>query len=44
MGFRDLKLRLRVLITPSRVERDLHDEVLFHIEREARMTSRAAIR
>ena len=36
MGFRDLKLRLRALITPSRVERDLHDELSFHIEREAR--------
>ncbi len=36
MGIRDLKLRLRALVTPSRVERDLHDELLFHIEREAR--------
>jgi hypothetical protein len=36
MGVRDLKLRLRGLITPSRVERDLHDELSFHIEREAR--------
>ena len=36
MGFRDLMLRLRALITPSRVERDLHDELSFHIEREAR--------
>jgi predicted permease len=34
MGFRDLKLRLRALITPSRVERDLEDELSFHIERE----------
>jgi predicted permease len=36
MGFRDLKLRLRALITPSRVERDLHDELSFHIEHEVR--------
>ena len=36
MGFRDLKLRLRALISPSRVEQDLHDELSFHIEREAR--------
>jgi predicted permease len=36
MGFRDLTLRLRALIIPSRVERDLHDELSFHIEREAR--------
>ena len=39
MRFRDLKLRLRALITPSRVERDLHDELSFHIEREARKLS-----
>jgi hypothetical protein len=32
----DLKLRLRALISPGRVERDLHDELSFHIEREAR--------
>ena len=36
MSFRDLKLRLRALITPSRVERELHDELSFHIEHEAR--------
>ena len=36
MSVRDLKLRLRALITPGRVERDLHDELSFHIEREAR--------
>jgi hypothetical protein len=35
-GFRDLKLRLRALITASRAERDLHDALSFHIEREAR--------
>src|SRR3954470_13237343 len=36
MGFRDLKLRLRALIAPGRIERDLHDELAFHIECEAR--------
>lgn len=36
MGLRDLKLRLRALIAPGRVERNLHDELSFHIEREAR--------
>src|SRR5919112_3036388 len=36
MGFRDLKLRLRALIATRRVEQDLHDELSFHIEREAR--------
>ena len=35
MGLRDLKLRLRALITPRRVERDLLEELSFHIEREA---------
>jgi predicted permease len=35
MGLRDLTLRLRALVTPRRVERDLHDELAFHIEREA---------
>ena len=36
MSLRDLKLRLRALIAPGRVERDLHDELSFHIEQEAR--------
>ena len=36
MGFRDLRLRIRALIAPGRVEQDLHDELSFHIEREAR--------
>jgi predicted permease len=36
MGFRDLKLRLRALAARRRVERDLDDELAFHIEREAR--------
>ena len=35
MGFRDLKHRLRALISPTRVESDLDDELSFHIEREA---------
>jgi predicted permease len=35
MGIPDLKLRLRALISPRRVERDLDDELTFHIEREA---------
>src|SRR5918996_4976285 len=34
MSFRDLELRLRALITPGRVERDLDDELSFHVERE----------
>jgi len=34
MGFRDLKLRMRALIAPGRVERDLHDELSFHLDRE----------
>src|SRR3712207_423530 len=36
MGFRDLTLRLRALISPNRLERDLHDELAFHLEREAK--------
>jgi predicted permease len=36
MRLRDLRLRIRALITPGRVERDLHDELSFHIEHEAR--------
>ena len=36
MNLRDLKLRLRAVTRPGRVERDLHDELAFHIEREAR--------
>jgi predicted permease len=36
MDVRDLKLRFRALITPGRVERELHDELAFHLEREAR--------
>jgi hypothetical protein len=36
MDIRDLRLRIRAVLTPGRVERDLHDELSFHIEREAR--------
>ncbi len=35
MNLRDLKLRARALFAPNRAERDLHDELSFHIEREA---------
>jgi predicted permease len=35
MNFRDWTLRLRALLRPGSVERDLHDELSFHIEREA---------
>ena len=34
MNFRDWKLRLRALVMPGRVERELQDELSFHIERE----------
>ena len=34
MNLRDLKLRARALFAPGRVERDLDDELAFHIERE----------
>src|SRR5918993_4143889 len=34
MNLHDWKLRLRALVRPHRVERDLHDELSFHIERE----------
>ena len=36
MNLRDLKLRARALFLPSRAERDLNDELQFHIERETR--------
>ena len=35
MTIRDLVLRLRALILPRRVERELDEELAFHIEREA---------
>lgn len=36
MNLRDLNLRLRALFSPRKVERDLHDELSFHIEREVK--------
>jgi predicted permease len=35
MNLRDLTLRALALFAPKRAERDLHDELSFHIEREA---------
>jgi len=35
MNLRDWKLRLRALFSPHRVERELDDELSFHIERDA---------
>ena len=34
MNLRRLKLRARALLAPRRVERDLDEELAFHIERE----------
>jgi putative ABC transport system permease protein len=34
MNLRDLKLRARALFIPGRVERELDDELSFHVERE----------
>jgi predicted permease len=36
MTVNDLKLRVRALLRPNRVEEELHEELAFHIEREAR--------
>jgi predicted permease len=36
MTFKDLKLRARALLRPSRVEQELDEELAFHIERETR--------
>src|SRR5918993_3309997 len=36
MNLRDLTLRARALFAPNRAERDLRDELQFHIERETR--------
>lgn len=36
MTFHDLKLRVRALLRPRRVEQELGEELAFHIEREAR--------
>jgi predicted permease len=35
MTFNDLKLRVRALLRPNRVEQELAEELAFHIEREA---------
>ena len=34
MNLRDLSLRIRALVVPNRVERELEEELKFHIERE----------
>ena len=34
MNLRDLLLRIRALVAPRRVERELDEELAFHIERE----------
>ena len=36
MTFNDLRLRIRALLRPNRVEQELDEELAFHIEREAR--------
>src|SRR5918995_1633691 len=36
MNLRDLTLRIRALLAPHRVERELDEELAFHIERETR--------
>jgi predicted permease len=36
MNLRDLRLRARALFRPNRIERELDDELSFHIERETR--------
>jgi len=36
MTLNDLKLRVRALVRPNRVEQELNEELAFHIEREAR--------
>ena len=34
MTWRDVRLRIRALLAPRRVERELDDELAFHIERD----------
>jgi predicted permease len=41
MTFADLRLRLRALVRPGRAERDLHDEIAFHLDMQARKHRRA---
>jgi predicted permease len=43
LTLRDLALRLRALLTPGRVERDLDDELAFHVEREAQKLIEAGV-
>jgi hypothetical protein len=34
MNRRDMFLRIRALVAPRRIERELHEELAFHLERE----------
>jgi predicted permease len=43
MTLRDLRLRVRALIAPRRVERELDEELAFHLEREAHEQQRAGL-
>ena len=43
MNLRDLTLRARALLLPNRAERDLDDELQFHIERETRKLSEEGV-
>jgi predicted permease len=43
MNFRDLVLRVRALAAPRRVERELDEELAFHIDREAQKNSAAGL-
>src|SRR4051794_13566268 len=43
MTWKDLLLRLRALRSPARAERDLDDELQFHLEMEARKLSTAGL-
>ncbi len=44
MTWRDLRLRLRALVSPRRVEQELDEELAFHIEREAHKHIAAGMR
>jgi len=39
MNLRDLRLRARALLAPRRVDRELDDELAFHIDRETGSSS-----
>jgi predicted permease len=43
MHVRDLRLRLRALLSPHRVERELDEELAFHVEREAQKLAAAGM-